>query len=223
MQKKIEQKLKRLAKRIVKQDKNIDLDLLKNEAQQLYERLCVLVYLKQNQKTKKHKRKSSEAYGSYDLFSIQDEIGVDANFEDIFVKKEGVETNFISMPFDKDASAEDEPKKVKKQIDVEIKKDAPKTKDTLESVNSKPEIKFSLNDKINKFIKVDLNDRIAFVKHLFEGNQEDFNRVLSQLNSFENEIDAKDFLLKQVKPDYSWEGKESYEERLLLLIERKFL
>jgi len=34
---------------------------------------------------------------------------------------------------------------------------------------------------------------------------------------------TKNFILNQVKPDYSWDGKEDYEERFLLLIERKFM
>lgn len=82
----------------------------------------------------------------------------------------------------------------------------------------------SLNDAFfNSNLQVGLNDRIAFVKHLFEGSQEDFNRVLSQLNSFKTEKEAKNFITKLVKPDYDWSTKEEYELRLLNLIERKFL
>ena len=44
--------------------------------------------------------------------------------------------------------------------------------------------KKSLNDKFLGDIKIGLNDRIAFVKHLFDESQEDFNRVISQLNTF---------------------------------------
>lgn len=84
--------------------------------------------------------------------------------------------------------------------------------------------KKSLNDAIfTDNIQVGLNDRIAFVKHLFDGSQEDFNRVLSQLNSFKTEEEAKDFIIKFVKPDYNWEQKLEYEDRLIDLIERKFL
>ena len=83
--------------------------------------------------------------------------------------------------------------------------------------------KKTLNDKLlNDTIKVGLNDRIAFVNHLFNFNQADFNRVLSQLNTFKSEKEAKDFILTKIKPEYNWRGKEAYEERLLLLIERKF-
>ena len=82
----------------------------------------------------------------------------------------------------------------------------------------------SLNDTVfsNK-LQVGLNDRIAFVKHLFDGSQEDFNRVLSQLNSFKTEDEAKTFVQEFVKPDYNWSASLEYEERLMDLIERKFL
>ena len=81
----------------------------------------------------------------------------------------------------------------------------------------------SLNDTLFKNnLQIGLNDRIAFVKHLFEGNQEDFNRVLSQLNSFKTEVEAKEFINNFVKPDYNWSQSEDYEVRLLKLIERKF-
>jgi hypothetical protein len=82
----------------------------------------------------------------------------------------------------------------------------------------------SLNDAIfSANLQVGLNDRIAFVKHLFEGSQEDFNRVLSQLNSFKTEDEAKTFLQEFVKPEYDWSAKQEYEERFMNIIERKFL
>lgn len=82
----------------------------------------------------------------------------------------------------------------------------------------------SLNDTLFKNnLQIGLNDRIGFVKHLFDGSQEDFNRVISQLNSFNSEKEAKSFVNKFVKPDYNWKGKEEFEERLIGLIDRKFL
>ncbi len=82
----------------------------------------------------------------------------------------------------------------------------------------------SLNDRLFKQkLQVGLNDRIAFVKHLFNFSQEDFNRVLSQLNTFETEQACKDFIENVVKPEYDWSEKLEYEERLNTLIERKFM
>jgi len=84
--------------------------------------------------------------------------------------------------------------------------------------------KKSLNDKLSqKQLQIGLNDRIAFVKHLFNGSQVDFNRVLSQLNSFQTEEQAMNFINNMVKTEYDWEGQTEYEERFIALIERKFL
>jgi hypothetical protein len=70
-------------------------------------------------------------------------------------------------------------------------------------------------------IEIGLNDRIAFVNHLFAGSQEDFNRVLSQLNTLNSAQEASEFLDQMVKPDYNWEDKEEYVERLVELVRKK--
>ena len=83
--------------------------------------------------------------------------------------------------------------------------------------------KRSLNDSLNgSLLQIGLNDRIAFVKHLFENSQEDFNRVISQINTFKSETECLNFVQNRVKPDYTWSGKEAYEERFITLITRKF-
>ena len=82
----------------------------------------------------------------------------------------------------------------------------------------------SLNEKLsNKEITVGLNDRLAFVKHLFNDSTEDFNRVISQLNTIDSHERSIAFIENMVKPDYNkWSGKEEYETRFLALIERRF-
>jgi hypothetical protein len=82
----------------------------------------------------------------------------------------------------------------------------------------------SLNDKLSKGIDIDLNDRIAFVKHLFSNSTEDYNRVLNQLITFDNFYETKNFIEEMVKPDYNdWKGKDDYAERFMDIIEKKFL
>ncbi|GGG91504.1 hypothetical protein GCM10011416_05200 [Polaribacter pacificus] len=71
-------------------------------------------------------------------------------------------------------------------------------------------------------LQIGLNDRIAFVKHLFAGSQEDFNRVISQLNTVKTQKEAKKFVNKMVKPDYDWTDKEEYETRFMEIVERTF-
>lgn len=80
----------------------------------------------------------------------------------------------------------------------------------------------SLNDKLAKNVQIGLNDRIVFVKKLFDGDQENYNRVVSQLNTFKSENDAKNFINKMVKPDYDWSEQEDLEIRFMEIIERKF-
>jgi hypothetical protein len=103
---------------------------------------------------------------------------------------------------------------------VESSKDSAQISQEIKEVD-KPK---SLNDKLtNKELTVGLNDRLAFVKHLFNDSTEDFNRVISQLNTIDSQERSIAFIANMVKPDYNqWEGKEEYETRFFALIERRF-
>lgn len=81
----------------------------------------------------------------------------------------------------------------------------------------------SLNEKLSKGLSIDLNDRIAFVKNLFGNSDEDYNRVLNQLITYDTLEEAQNFIDDMVKPDYNdWEGKEDYAQRFMEIIEKKF-
>ncbi|GAB1308689.1 hypothetical protein KH5_13720 [Urechidicola sp. KH5] len=147
--------------------------------------------------------------------------------EEVFEKAEMVEPvpAIENVEEVKEKLVEETPPKKQLSLEEEFK-DAVSvdvTADLFQKADEVLQAKPTLNDKFkNKHIQVDLNDRIAFVKHLFNQSQSDFNRVLSQLNSIETEKEAKQFINKMVKPDYDWEGKEEYEERFMALIERRF-
>ncbi|TXK78587.1 hypothetical protein [Mesonia sp. K4-1] len=93
-----------------------------------------------------------------------------------------------------------------------------------EDFNSKhSDKKKSLNDRLKKGIQIGLNDRLSYIKHLFDGDASDYNRVLSQLNTIESYPEAERFINEVVKPDYNhWENKEVYENRFLQAIENKY-
>ncbi len=82
----------------------------------------------------------------------------------------------------------------------------------------------SLNELLTKKeISVGINDRHAFVKQLFDGSTEDFNRVVSQLNTIDTEERSVAFIENMVKPDYNhWKGKEEMASRFMALIKRRF-
>ena len=139
--------------------------------------------------------------------SFEELIGGDFS-EDLFVK---VESNAFETPID------EEPEEVMETPSI--------TLDEIELPEEVEEPKsVTLNEKLAKGISIDLNDRIAFTKHLFGNDPEDYNRVLNQLITFNTFYETRDFIRDMVKPDYNnWEGKEEYEERFMEIIEKKFL
>ena len=89
---------------------------------------------------------------------------------------------------------------------------------------AKEDTKKTLNDALKgKALTFGLNDKIAFIKHLFDGNNEDFERVISQINTSQTFEEANTLIHNIVKPDYNhWEGKEEFEERFMEVIQSKF-
>ena len=142
--------------------------------------------------------------------SFEDLLG--GNYHDtLFVKKQQVDTipTAIVIETPKEVLPAEEPK-LENVPEESAEKAEPKT--------------VSLNDKLAKGINIDLNDRLAFIKHLFGNSSEDYNRVLSQLITFDTFYETRDFVQEMVKPDYNnWEGKQDYEERFMDIIEKKFL
>ena len=234
MHKKLEAELVSLAHSILQMKNKDDLNALHTKAQEVQEKLAVLKFVDTYFETSPNIPESKEEI----IDKIQDAFPEEVKEEEIIEPQENNEKDST-----KEMLIEEEIEEVVEttetpslQISLEEEfKDAISAdvatqlfeKATKESpvVEHQPESKQrSLNDALFKNnIQVGLNDRIAFVKHLFDGSQEDFNRVISQLNSFKTEKDAKKFINKLVKPDYNWSNKEEFEERLINLVERKFL
>ena len=81
----------------------------------------------------------------------------------------------------------------------------------------------SLNERLaGDALKFGLNDRIGFVKDLFDGSAEDFNRVVSQLNSLRSLSEAQEFLNTHVVPEYDWAANEETAERFMAAVEQRF-
>ena len=83
--------------------------------------------------------------------------------------------------------------------------------------------KKSLNDRLaGGALKFGLNDRIGFVKDLFDGSAEDFNRVVSQLNTLGSLGEAQEFLTTHIAPEYGWADNEETAERFMAAVEQRF-
>ena len=158
---------------------------------------------------------------------------VDFNREDLEFKKEEVLEEIIEQPFDELEQlmfATENPTNFKNDVKDVGEKKTPTLEDELQDTisvdvmadlfeNVQPK---SLNDKLFSNIQIGLNDRITFVKNLFEGDQENYNRVISQLNTFKTEKEARKFINKMVKPDYNWSEHEELEKRFMEIVSRKF-
>jgi hypothetical protein len=132
----------------------------------------------------------------------------------VFVKPEELRTENVSYTADEMAKPDDA---------IPISRRADKVPVFKMNNNEFADKAISLNDRLSKGITVGLNDRIAFVKNLFNNSNEDYNRVLSQLITFDTFAEAQDFIDNMVKPDYNnWDGKDEYAQRFMEVVEKKF-
>lgn len=162
--------------------------------------------------------------------ALFDNVSIDDFKELDFVKVEDVPAEVkqvAEITFEK-VEQEEEPLAMEEEVVKMVEEAQEEVKEEI-VIEKVPEVVFeepkakSLNDRLNNGINIGLNDRIAFEKRLFGGSSDDFNRVLSQLNTFESFDEAKGFIEDFVKPDYNnWDGKEEYETRFLEIVEKKF-
>ena len=151
----------------------------------------------EEEEQEQHDIPAEVAFESQPEEKLEDHIG--KYTEPVFVK-----TNEVSL-FTSDSSETEEAK----QTVAEEVKEEPKTD--------------AFNEMTTKSIAIGLNDRIGFVQHLFNDSNEDFNRVISQLNTFDTFEEAKNFINEMVLPDYNyWVGEEDYIERFMEIVEKKF-
>ena len=226
----LKSEIEQLSEKILITSKLNDIDALQEFAKSLYDKITVLQYLD------KHEEESNVTNEDIPkvieiIIDEEDESLISTLNEDLFVANETVDSNLLEPA-------------TEKMIDIiaQLDEDADQVDELLRNVMDTPEFikndmedispqindfenneQKSLNDRLKKGITIGLNDRIAFVKHLFNGSTEDFNRVMSQLNTLQTELEALEFLNNMVKPEYgNWAGKETYEERFLSFIEGKF-
>jgi hypothetical protein len=81
----------------------------------------------------------------------------------------------------------------------------------------------NINDQFAKILSIDLNDRLAFVKHLFEGDTKNYERVLAQVVTFDSWSEVSHFIKVQVQTEYNnWEGKEEIAGRFFAILRKNF-
>ena len=190
----IKDKLKIILKDFETINKTADMDKIISDVQELYKKMILFQFKKEN--------------------------------ENLIGKSEQKEGNTASEKINqslKEPPSEIDSKWVAKEDDLFssgvspefVAKEESKAESSYESKN--------LNESLIKGINIGLNDKIAFTKSLFDGSEEDYSRVVSQLQTCSSLDEAFNFLENIVKPDYNnWEGKEEIEKRFLKCIESNF-
>ena len=218
--------LKTLAELILREETAPSDKATLDQARSLYEKLLIIQHVQneseraeplheeENESTQMNFEPEIEEAEVYEIATPDHEDSVKVveeneepmNLSDLFVPTfDGIKEDMSQKAEFKDTISLDETENM-----FQTKKDEPR--------------QLSLNDKlVGSSIQIGLNDRIAFVNKLFNFSQSDFNKALTKLNDCNSKEEALKYFQYQVKPNYNWKGKEDLEDRLIGLIERKFL
>jgi len=230
MKKQLESELLSIAHKILKLTGREDLDKMQTEIALLYQKITILKFIEGH-----HEGQLPD--------SIESDLSFFKSLEPVVVSsktKEGLEENELKAEQDPDETEEI----TRPDIEI-INNGAPQTPEETEVKTTEHDLgdlspsyaqlpifdaieetpqQTSLNDQLkSQGFQIGLNDRLAFVKSLFENSNEDYERVLSQLSTLDSYEEAENLLDSIIKPDYNnWEGQEEIEARFLEIIENKF-
>ena len=201
----IKKELERLAHEILAQKETAFATDLLEKAQAIYKALIVLEHY-QNQQ---------------DILEEDDR-------QEVIPVTEKINELVTELPLEEESAAIEDlfatvanPVFIKKEVDVQ-QKSAVVPEVPVEISTENPVAK-NLNDILGKGIQIGLNDRLAFINNLFDQSEEDYQRVISQVQTLSSWEEAQDFIEQMIKPDYNnWEGKEDFESRFLKCLEPNF-
>lgn len=201
----IKKEIDRLAHEILAQDETVSPAKLLEKVQEIYKKLVLLEHYQDQNITPEEETQRQEVIPVMETINeLVTELPLEeesAAIEDlfasvsnpIFIKKEEEKTPLHDIPVEK-------PQRV--------------TEETLPK---------NLNDVLGKGNQIGLNDRLAFIKNLFDDSAEDYQRVISQVHTMSSWEEAQSFIEQMIKPEYNqWEGKEAFEIRFYKCLESNF-
>lgn len=245
MKKKLESELMSIAHRILKLKGKEDVNKMHAEVAVLYEKLSVLKFAHENFEQGMPTIGSDSSFFEMLDTAFNNKISDNIEREDkIYINLDEVEDDGIMEPvMEKIKDIVAQMPQETQEVDAIFEEAIPKSKhqyhdldvltadfkdmpvfDPVTTKQSTENHKKSLNDKLkNGGLSIGLNDKIAFIKHLFDGSREDYERVISQISTLESYSEANNLVQNIIKPDYNnWKGKEEFEERFMEIIEVRF-
>ena len=227
MKKKVLSQINAIAQGIVNSENEIDITKLKNSLMQLYEKLTILEFLESSVETEFEKPErsatDSKTYREQNWFKEPDPVPQSPHKEELVEPlTEKIKDIVANMPNENEEAIEELLKEIipsKETSNSDLEEFAASYRENPVFERKRK----SINDKVNSGLSIGLNDRIAFVKQLFDGSKDDYTRVLSQINSMTTFQESVSFVENNIKPDYNnWAGKEEYVDRFLSIIEKRF-
>ena len=202
----IKKELERLAHEILAQKENASATDLLEKVQAIYKTLIVLEHT-QNQQ---------------DILLAEDQ-------QEVIPVTEKINELVTELPLEEESAAIEDlfatvanPVFIKKEVEHQ-RQAADDVPETSSEVSTDPPAVKNLNDMLGKKVQIGLNDRLAFINNLFDQSEEDYQRVISQVQTLSSWEEAQNFIEKMIKPDYNnWEGKEDFESRFLKCLEPNF-
>jgi hypothetical protein len=242
MKKKLESELISIAHRILKLTGKEDLEKMQSEVALLYQKITILKFIESNQDVQ-----ATDAVGmDTSFFDSLD----DAFNNKITDSVEVADKTFVNIDSEEDEAIMEPAIEKIKDIVAQMPEETVEVDAIIDAINEPTETivhdlnelspsyaqlpifdaiepettQTSVNDQLKtQGFQIGLNDRLAFVKNLFENRNEDYERVMSQLTTLDSFEEATSLLNSIIKPDYNnWEGQEDIEARFLEIIEKKF-
>lgn len=253
MKKKIEGQIKALASKLLLDESRMDVATMKERVGQLYEHLAILEYLESQIEGGakieiETESLDSKSYREENWFKEPEPVPQPEHKEDLVEPlMEKIKDIVAQMPEESQQVDEllkevlPEPKLVKNDLEefasdyaetpvFERKETGNSNGETAPTVakvktvqeEDKPK---SLNDALTsgQGMNIGLNDRLAFIKHLFDGKAEDYTRVLNHVTGLATYDDAETYIKGKVKPEYNyWLNKDEFADRFMSIVEKSF-
>ena len=202
----IKKELERLAHEILAQKENASAKALLEKVQAIYKTLIVLEHAQNHQ----------------DILQVEDQ-------QEVIPVTEKINELVTELPLEEESAAIEDlfatvsnPVFIKKEVEHQ-QQPADDVSEASIEISTVPPAAKNLNDMLGKKVQIGLNDRLAFINNLFDQSEEDYQRVISQVQTLSSWEEAQNFIEKMIKPDYNnWEGKEDFESRFLKCLEPNF-
>lgn len=201
----IKKEIDRLAHEILAQDEAVSHVELLEKVQEIYKKLVLLEHYQDQNITPEDEKQKQEVIPVMETINeLVIELPLEeesAAIEDLFAS--------VSNPVFIKKEPEETP-----HDEILVEKPQRVTEETLSK---------NLNDVLGKGAQIGLNDRLAFIKNLFDDSAEDYQRVISQVQTMSSWEEAQSFIEQMVKPEYNqWDGKEAFETRFYKCLESNF-